>query len=148
MLTEAVETTYIHFNRAKDNWLEIKEFPLDLTLYNDKEKIKTIDAFIFRFIKLQDFMGEKLFKEILKSIAEYKDNMSLIDVLDKLEKLEIIESASKWIEYRAVRNKLTHEYSTNQNEMIEGISLAVVYFAEIEKMLKKINDYLEFKQRL
>jgi len=62
VLKEAVDTTYIHFNRAKDNFDDIKNFPLDLTIYDDKEKIKTIDAFIFRFIKLQDFMGDKLFK--------------------------------------------------------------------------------------
>ncbi len=65
-------------------------FLIDKSIYDDKEKIKTIDAFIFRFIKLQDFMGDKLFKEVLKSVGDYKDNMSLIDILDKLEKLEII----------------------------------------------------------
>ena len=50
MLNEIIETTYMHFNRAKDNYNDIKEFSVDLTLYDDKEKIKTIDAFIFIFI--------------------------------------------------------------------------------------------------
>jgi len=148
VLKEAVDTTYIHFNRAKDNFDDIKNFPLDLTIYDDKEKIKTIDAFIFRFIKLQDFMGDKLFKEILKSTADYKDNMSLMDCLDKLEKLEIIDSAEKWIKYRTVRHKLTHEYSSNQGDMIAGISLALIYFEEIDMMLVKIRRYFEEKSLL
>ena len=145
MLNEIIKTTYMHFNRAKDNYNDIKEFSVDLTLYDDKEKIKTIDAFIFRFIKLQDFMGDKLFKEVLKKVGEYKDNMSLIDVLDKLEKLEIINDADHWINYRAIRNKLTHEYPNNQDEVIEGIRLAILYFEEISDMLDKIMSYVDEK---
>ena len=145
MLTEVIETSYLHLNRAKDNYEEMLQFPIDQTLYQDKEKIKTIDAFIFRFIKLQDFMGEKLFKEVLKSVGEYKDNMALIDCLDKMEKLEIITQADQWMNYRIIRNKLTHEYSTNQEEMIAGIQLAMVYFKEINEVLNNINGYLHKK---
>ena len=148
MLTEVIETCYLHFNRAKDNYEEMLRFSIDLTVYQDKEKIKTIDAFIFRFIKLQDFMGDKLFKEVLKAIGEYKDNMALIDCLDKLEKLEIIAQADQWMNYRAIRNKLTHEYSTNQEEMITGIQLAMVYFKEINEVLNTISSYLQEKKVL
>jgi len=146
VLNEVIETSYLHLNRAKDNYNEMIEFSIDQTIYQDKEKIKTIDAFIFRFIKLQDFMGEKLFKEVLKSVGEYKDNMALIDCLDKLEKLEIIAQADQWMNYRAIRNKLTHEYSTNQEEMISGIQLAMVYFSEINILLNNINTYLQEKK--
>jgi len=146
VLTEVIETSYLHLNRAKDNYEEMLQFSIDLTLYQDKEKIKTIDAFIFRFIKLQDFMGDKLFKEVLNAIGEYKDNMALIDCLDKLEKLEIIAQADRWMNYRVIRNKLTHEYSTNQEEMIAGIQLAMVYFKEINEVLNNINRYLQEKR--
>jgi len=145
MLKETIQTTYVHFNRAKDNVEDIKNFSVDLTIYEDKEKIKTIDAFIFRFIKLQDFMGDKLFKDILKAVGDYKDNMSLIDILDKLEKLEIIKNADHWINYRAVRNKLTHEYPDNQEEILEGINLAIIYFEEINQILNGIMSYIEQK---
>lgn len=146
MLKETIQTTLVHFNRAKDNVEDIKKFPVNITIYEDKEKIKTIDAFIFRFIKLQDFMGDKLFKDILKIVGEYKDNMSLIDILDKLEKLEIIKDADHWINYRAIRNKLTHEYPDNQEEVIEGINLAIIYFEEISQVLNNIMNYIEEKK--
>jgi len=150
VLTEIIQTSYLHLNRAKDNYEEMLQFPINQTLYQDKEKIKTIDAFIFRFIKLQDFMGDKLFKEVLKSVGEYKDNMALIDCLDKLEKLEIITQAQadQWMNYRTIRNKLTHEYSTNQEEMIASIQLAMVYFKEINEVLNNINAYLQKKALL
>ena len=145
MLKETLETSYLHLNRAKDNYNEMLQFSIDLTLYHDKEKIKTIDAFIFRFIKLQDFMGDKLFKEVLIAVGEYKDNMALIDCLDKLEKLEVIKNADQWMNYRLIRNKLTHEYSTNQEEMIAGIQLAMTYFKEIKALLDNINKYVQEK---
>jgi len=145
MLKESLETSYLHLNRADDNYQEMLGFAIDASLYEDKEKIKTIDAFIFRFIKLQDFMGDKLFKTLLKSVGEYKDNMALIDCLDKLEKLEIIKTADQWMNYRLVRNKLTHEYSTNQQEMLAGIQLAMLYFEEIKHILETINSYVQKK---
>lgn len=146
MLNEAIETAYLHYNRAKENYDELCNWSISLDIYNNKEQIKTIDAFLFRFIKLQDFMGDKLFKELLKKVGEYKDNMSLIDVLDKLEKLEIIEEADRWIDFRTVRNNITHEYPTNEEDIIEGIKLSLDYFKEIEKILKGISRYIKKKK--
>jgi len=145
VLKETLDTSYLHLNRADDNYQEMLGFIIDASIYEDKEKIKTIDAFIFRFIKLQDFMGDKLFKVLLKSVGEYKDNMALIDCLDKLEKINIIETADQWMNYRLIRNKLTHEYSTNQQEMLAGIQLAMLYFKEIKNILENINSYAQEK---
>jgi len=146
MLRESIDTAYLHFNRAKDNYDEIIQQPIDLDIYKDKERIKTIDAFIYRFIKLQDFMGDKLFKTVLERLGEYKDAMSLIDVLDKMEKLDIIADADRWIEFRIVRNKLTHEYPDNKEDIIEGIKLAMLYFKEISDILHSIKQYIQQKK--
>jgi len=148
MLKEALDTTYLHFNRAKDNCDEIIQRPIESSIYHDKERIKTIDAFIFRFIKLQDFMGEKLFKIILMRVGEYKDNMSLIDILDKLEKLEVINNADRWLEFRAIRNKLTHEYPENREDVLQGIQSAVLCFKEIQTILLGISEYIQTKKLL
>ncbi len=148
MLKETIETTSLHFNRANDNYIEILTYEIDISIYEDKEKIKTIDAFIFRFIKLQDFMGDKLFKDLLKEIGEYKDNMALIDVLDKLEKFGIISGADKWLDFRFIRNKLTHEYPDNEEDVIAGIKLALLYFVEIKKILQNIFQYIDNKKLL
>lgn len=122
--------------------MEIQQWEkLDCDIFENFEKIKTIDTFIYRFIKLQDIMGEKLFKVFLDEIGEYKDSMSLLDILDKLEKFEVIDESIKWMEYRKLRNKLTHEYPNNEQDIIDGIILSIEVFDEIENIIEKIVNY-------
>jgi uncharacterized protein YutE (UPF0331/DUF86 family) len=146
MIDDILDKVNLHKKRAKFALHEIQEWEsLDSEIFEDFEKIKTVDSFIYRFIKLQDIMGEKLFKVFLDEIGEYKDSMSLLDVLDKLEKFQIIEDASKWMEYRKLRNQLTHEYPNNEEDVVEGIKLAISVFEEIEQILKNIVEYRSSK---
>jgi hypothetical protein len=149
MIQETLEKVHLHLKRAKSAMNEIKGWNgIDAGVFDDFEKIKTIDTFIYRFIKLQDMMGEKLFRIFLDEIGEYKDSMSLLDILDKLEKLEIIENGEDWMTYRKLRNKLTHEYPSNENEIVEGIKLSIEVFGEIEKILGNIESYKERRKLL
>ena len=142
MIDEIIAKVDLHKSRLKMALLEIKSWDvLDCEMFEDFEKIKTVDTFIYRFIKLQDLMGEKLFKVFLDAIGEYKDNMSLLDMLDKLEKLEIIDEAFGWMEYRKLRNKLTHEYPNNEQDIVDGISFAIEVFGDIEIILDRIIKY-------
>ena len=145
MLKEAVETAYLHYDRALSNYEEIKDWTINEELFEDREKVKTTDAFIFRFIKLQDYMGETLFKRVLESVGEYKDSMSLLDELDKLEKLEIVENAYEWMHFRKIRNILTHEYPDNAEQISQGIIAALTSFVSIGKILENIANYIKAK---
>jgi uncharacterized protein YutE (UPF0331/DUF86 family) len=143
MIKDTIEKVNLHRLRAKQAADEIVGFKdkLNVDVFNDFEKVKTIDTFIYRFIKLQDMMGDKLFRIFLDEIGEYKDSMSLLDVLDKLEKLELVEDASRWMLYRKLRNKLTHEYPSNEQEIVEGIEMALDVFSDIDNILEKIISY-------
>ena len=144
MMNEILKKVDLHKQRltlAKNEIVSWKE--IDSEIFEDFEKIKTVDTFIYRFIKLQDIMGEKLFKIFLDDIGEYKDNMSLLDILDKLEKFGIIEDSYQWMEYRKLRNQLTHEYPNNEDEIIEGIKIAMDSFEKIETILNNIIKYIE-----
>ncbi|MHB1680598.1 MAG: hypothetical protein ACYCTB_08860 [bacterium] len=69
--------------------------------------------------------------------------MSFIDVLDKLEKLEIIKDADEWNGIRELRNNLPHEYPSNQDEIINDIKLALVSFEKIADAYKNIINYID-----
>ncbi len=147
MMQDILAKVNLHLSRAKlarDELCVFKE-SLGAETFEDFEKVKTIDTFIYRFVKLQDMMGDKLFRIFLDKLGEYRDDMSLLDVLDKLEKLGILEDSTRWMQFRKLRNKLTHEYPSNEEEIVEGILLAIDAFVEIEKILLRVKKYIEMK---
>jgi len=105
-------------NRLKD------VIPLDVDNYNnlDDLKISTIDQMIFRFSKLQDTLGDKVFPSILELSGEKVKAMTFIDRLNRLEELELL-CKNEWMALRKDRNEIAHEYSFNQDEVVDGINL-------------------------
>jgi hypothetical protein len=67
-----------------------------------------LDAFVSRFGRLQDTVGDKLLPALLLALAETPG--PAIDNLDKAEKFGFIESADAWLEMRKLRNQMVHEY--------------------------------------
>ncbi len=149
IIKENLQIANIHLNRLKQASKEIesknilKDFDID-----DFEVVKVIDTFVFRFIKLQDYLGQKLFRHFLEEIGELYENMSFIDILDKLEKLGIINSSVEWIEIRKLRNKLKHEYPDELEAIKEEINVAMNKISLLEKALQNIEDYLKNKKIL
>jgi hypothetical protein len=133
-----------HINRIEAILPEIESWmPLNIEDFNDTEKVKTIDSFIYRFIKIQDKMGEKLFPSVLYALHEYDSTMPFIDVLNKLEKLRLIPSADEWIEFRNLRNTLTHEYPDNEDEIIQAIEIALDAYKTMLSIFGKMSDELQ-----
>ena len=67
-----------------------------------------LDAFVSRFGRLQDTVGDKLLPALLSALAETPG--PAIDNLDKAEKFGFIEAADAWMEMRRLRNQMVHEY--------------------------------------
>lgn len=147
MISETLQTLELHTHRAEQAYEEIISFAavLNNQALDDFDKVKVIDSFIFRFIKIQDLMGNKLFREVLSTLGEYESSMSMLDVLDRMEKLELLDSAEQWMDYRNLRNLLTHEYPDNRAELVEGIHMAITVFPEIKAIQKRLFDYLKTK---
>jgi hypothetical protein len=144
VLKETLAAANLHRKRAAAAREQILLFDvLSADIFNDFEKIKTIDTFIYRFIKMQDLMGDKLFKEYLDRVGDYKESMSLLDILHKLEKMEIISSTEEWLVFRNLRNSLTHEYPDNEEEIIEGIKIALAVFGNMEIVCETIAHHIQ-----
>lgn len=87
---------------------------------NDVE-ISFIDQLIFRFSKLQDSIGEKIFPGILILSGEETKKKTFIDILNRIEELEIVDK-EKWLQLRESRNEIAHEYSFNSDEVVIAIN--------------------------
>ncbi len=120
------------------NWDE-----LNIEIFSDPEKVETIDAFLFRFSKMQDTMGEKLFPLILEILGEEVRNKPFIDILNRLEQLEFLPSANKWKELRKIRNLITHTYPWEQEVLIGELKQAIEASKEMIKIYKRIKEKIK-----
>lgn len=72
------------------------------------EIAERVEAFVGRFGRLQDNLGDKLLPALLSALGERV--ASAADNLDKAERLGWIPSADEWFAMRSLRNQMVHEY--------------------------------------
>ena len=119
---------------------KLKElFPLNKEKLNDEEVFTKIDSFIFRVSKLQDLIGAKFFKYALIEMLEYEENMSMLDILNKLEKFEVLKK-DEWIRYRNLRNFLTHIYPNDTFEVEDNLNEAIKMYYSLKKIYNNLKN--------
>ncbi len=137
-LLQTFQLCDLHIRRMRYSSSKIEPFlPLNRDNYYslDDDTIGFLDQFIFRFSKLQDLIGARLFPLILEYLAEPVVDKAFIDILNRLEKIGILHSAQNWIELRKIRNEITHEYPTSLNERIAGINILFNQWEEMSKVV-------------
>jgi hypothetical protein len=102
------------------------KMPRDESLFTDYENQRVVNSFLFNYMKIQDKIGAKLFRAILFELREIDDDsVPMKDMLNRLEKLHLIESASQWDTLREVRNAIAHEYPLDTEERIENMAMSI-----------------------
>ena len=131
-----------HKARVKSSAKEMSSFmPLDAKRYENlgDREVQVIDQFLFRFSKLQDAMGEKLFKTLLLALDEKVENRPFIDILNRMEKIELLKSVQEWRDLRDIRNELAHNYDDDPQES----SMVINKIYEKGDILLEIFDRIE-----
>lgn len=85
-------------------------------------QVQSIAQYLFRFAKLQDTMGDKLFKLVLEKYEENTKNIPFIDILNRLEKLGFSPNAKEWLVLRKIRNEISHQYDDEPEEMSQALN--------------------------
>ncbi len=78
-------------------------------LETDPALVRLLDQILYRFMKLQDAVGERLLPATLEVLLEPYEDRPMRDRLDRLERLGYLD-ALQWLDWRGVRNRLAHEY--------------------------------------
>ena len=108
-----------------------------------------LTAFYSTIFKIQDKLGASLFRKLLFALREIdNENLSMIDILNLLEKLEIIESVNDWDQLREIRNIIAHEYHSDIEERLENITLALSGFEQLKTLFTNIKQYAKLKGAL
>ena len=117
--------------------------PINYNTYEDllEYNKEIIDAIAFRFLKVQSLLGEKVFKNFLYSLG-YNIDISFLEILSELEKLNIL-NRKEWIKLREIRNKISHEYPNEIDEVIDNLNLMIENIDYLEKIYLKIKDKIE-----
>ncbi len=148
-LSETLAICELHNQRMMFALENIKKY-FPLTEYNFSQipqlDMALFDQLVFRFSKLQDSMGTRLFRQILEFLEEDVSGLPFIDILTKMEKLNLIDNANEWISLRQIRNNVSHEYPFIMEAQIEELNLLPDEVVKLSGIWSKLNEYI--KKRL
>lgn len=140
-----LEESSIHINRLIDvlNVLE-KLYPLtnnklETISLENKDKL---DVLAFRFSKLQDLLGTKIFREYLIVLQYPTEDKNFLELLKELDKEKIID-IDIWSEFRGVRNSISHDYPFEEDEKLDAINYLIKNVKYLINITKKIKDNFE-----
>ena len=85
----------------------------------DIDFAERVDAFLARFGRLQDLLGDKYLPALLRAVQEPVG--TALENLDRAEKLGLVQSADAWISVRKLRNQLVHEYVRRMDILHEAL---------------------------
>jgi hypothetical protein len=114
------------------------------SLESDPDLAERVDAFVGRFGRLQDTVGDKLLPLLLTALGE--KTASAIDNLDRAERLGLIHSVDQWMTMRNLRNQMVHEYIEDSvvlaSALQSGHAFVPTLVAAADAMLNQIEQRL------
>lgn len=111
------------------------------TLEEDVELAERVDAFVSRFGRLQDTVGDKLLPRYLDAVGEAIG--PAIDNLNRAEKLGLIGSAELWVTLRDLRNEMIHEYMEDIDKLADALNKGHEHVATLSEDAGRILTDLE-----
>ena len=120
---------------------EVFKHKLPIDSYESLNQLErfALNALIFRFSKLQDLVGVKIFRSYLDFSGFDVVEKSFFDILKEIEKEGIVDIDS-WSELRELRNKIAHEYPEEIDEMIESINLFIARSDRLVSIARRLEE--------
>ncbi len=132
-----------HKLRIEKSYMRVKDiFPLSAPRYErlSDDEIGAIDQYLFRFAKLQDTLGTKLFKLVVSEYVEDITHLTFLDILNQLERVDILD-VNIWRKLRDIRNNISHQYDDEAEEMSEALNTIFAYKDELLRVFENIENF-------
>lgn len=116
------------------------DIPMSVDSYTnlDENQIRCMDQFIFRFSKLQDAMGAKIFRYVLEYLDEDVSALPMRDILNLLERYHFIDSADEWGYIRELRNEIAHDYPLMENDIVSVLNELISKVPMLKSIYKRM----------
>ena len=111
------------------------------SLDNNDLHSEMLDAFVSRYGRLQDTLGDKLLPAMLRGSLEKTG--SQLDNLLRAEKLGWIESTQIWIEMRELRNRLVHEDIESPSNLLSALQQALTCVTILIETQDRMANYVK-----
>jgi hypothetical protein len=139
-----------HVQRMSHAYTKMALFmPLDIRRYQQlsDDEVEHIDQFLFRFVKLQDAMAERLFILMLEFLKEENPKSKpFIDTLNRLEQIGLLEDKNTWLEFRKIRNNIDHQYEDDPKQASEALNSIYAVKPTLESIFLLIKvRYIELR---
>ena len=140
-----LKEAFVHIERLDEllNYLKVY-YPINDNILEEIDLDK-LDAFAFRFAKLQDLLGTKIFRSYLEVINFPIQDKSFLEILKELDKEGMID-IDKWSKFRGVRNSISHDYPYEIEEKIEAINYLIKNVDYLFEITQKIGNKVEIEQ--
>jgi len=110
----------------------------------DIDLAERLDAFVARFARLQDTVGDKLIPALLKFLDESTGPAA--DNLSKAEKFGWIYSAEEWAVIRKLRNQMIHDYIEDTEILADALDTGRAFTTQLIAMATNLTK--ETRKRL
>lgn len=119
-------------------------FPIDETtvIKMRADDLAWTELLLSRFGKLQDFIGAKIIDAFFEINFENTSNLTILDKVHRLEKLEILE-AQTWKDMRETRNHIAHEYPDQPELTARYLNQIYELAPMLLTILDNIKNYVE-----
>lgn len=128
-IDEALHSLRVEVPMSTDCYAHLKE-----------EQIRCLDQFIFRFSKLQDAMGAKIFRYILEYLDEDVSALPMRDVLNRLERYSIVPDAGEWLYIRELRNEIAHDYPLAEDDVVGAVNELIAKVDIVQDIYDRLKD--------
>jgi len=138
-----------YFNEAKNHIDKIEKanrvldevMPVDITTLEalSEQQQDKLDILAFRFSKLQDLLGDKIFRNILE-YGGFNVQQSFVKLLSELEKEGMLD-LNQWIELRNARNKIAYEYPDNEEILVGSINFIYEHSGYLIELTYRLERY-------
>jgi len=136
----------MRLNRAFSNLQLFMPLTTESIQQLTEDEIEHIDQYLYRFAKLLDVIGEKLFPSLIAFLGESIEKKSFIDIFNRLEQLNVISDYDRWLKLRIIRNELSHEYEDEPAASAEKLNRIFALKYELESYyndVKKLTENLK-----
>lgn len=135
-LLKTAQAELLHLQQTDARLFSSPFSPEELVLrLQDIDFSERVDAFVARFGRLQDLLGDKFLPAWLRAMEE--EAGAVLENLDRAEKLGLMASADEWLAVRKFRNLMVHEYIDHPKTLHMALHAAHDHVAMLAQTVEK-----------